>query len=103
MNSQVLYESPQQSPVEEDISRAGTFAYAEAGASSPTSRTQKQKQKQRAEGPFADDAAEDSSDENGDASGSYPPLNDEVEEARRIEEVRLVRRRSWAHQLMLSP
>lgn len=85
MSSQILYESPQQSPIEEDISRA--HSHHEPGAS-PTAKTERQRQKQRAEGPFVDGVDEESSsDEGEDKRGSYPPNNDEAEESRRIEEV----------------
>ncbi|KAI0812337.1 hypothetical protein BC629DRAFT_1589120 [Irpex lacteus] len=84
MSSQILYDSPQQSPIEEDISRA--HSHHEPGAS-PTTKTERQRQKQRAEGPFVDGVDEESSsDEGEDKRGSYPPNNDEAEESRRIEE-----------------
>ncbi|KAI0682752.1 hypothetical protein BC835DRAFT_843698 [Cytidiella melzeri] len=90
MSSQPLHElhdSSQQSPiVEEDISRVGVFAYPERGAS-PTTKTDKQREKQRDEGPFSDSAGdEDSSEEADERRESYPPLNDEAEESRRVEE-----------------
>jgi hypothetical protein len=86
MSSLPLHESPEQSPVlEEDISRAETYAYLEAGAS-PAAKTEKRRQKQR-EGPFADGEDEHSSDESVGKRDSYPPVNDEAEESQRVAEV----------------
>ena len=88
MSSQLLHESPQQSPTEEDISRAGAYAHIETGASPAEAKTERQRQKQRVEGPFADnhdDKGQLGEDE--DRRGSYPPTTDEAEEAKRIEEV----------------
>ena len=89
MSSQLLHESPQQSPTEEDISRAGAYAHIETGASPAEAKTERQRQKQRVEGPFADDDDDDKGQlgEDDDRRGSYPPTTDEAEEARRIEEV----------------
>lgn len=90
MSSPPTQHLPLQLPVEEDISKADVHTDSDTSAS-PTTRvakTDRQRQKQRDEGPFADEEDDDTADETDDRRGSYPPPNDEVEESRRIEEVR---------------
>ena len=72
---------------EEDISRAGVYQD-DPALNHPS--TAGRKGKQSAENPFddEDDEAGESSDEEYHAEKTYPPINDEEAESRRVAEVR---------------
>ncbi|KAL1744679.1 hypothetical protein HDZ31DRAFT_38119 [Schizophyllum fasciatum] len=84
------------SPAEEDLSRA--HAWKDDAESEDTHPSPKRKGKERSPSTDTDGADDDSEFERSGSGGSYPPMNDEEAETRRVEELAERERRRLARE-----